>query len=286
MGSLRRRAVAAALLALGALPRTARAQQESAAAAMPRPEPEPKAIEVTVPGAPRSPSWTQGRTFGATRVWLLDPGEQEAEAWYSARVNHNGVAGDVEHLWQIEYMIGVAPHVQLDVYFNYAHDSEGFHIEGAQIEGRFSLAKRYGDIWGNPALYVEWHPQTRGPNRGELRLLIGGQILSPRWYGAINPFWEQNLDKGADGKFSSDREIGASGAIGYAVVPQLLSVGAEIKAAADQQDGTTYKGVAELGPTMWLTLLKGHLRFTATALFGATRKSDSFYPIFVMAVHP
>lgn len=281
-------AAALALAASALLARGAHAQQESAAVAMPQPEPEPpRPIEVTVPGAPRSPTWTQGRTFGATRVWLLDPGEQEAEAWYSARIRHNGVAGEVNHLWQLEYMIGVAPHVQLDVYFNYAHDkASGFHIEGAQIEGRFALGRRYGDIWGNPALYVEWHPQTRGPNRGELRLLLGGQILSPRVYGAINPYWEQNLDKGADGKFSSDREIGASAAIGYAVVPSRLSVGGEIKAGADQQDGKTYKGVAGLGPTVWLNLLGGHLRFTATALFGATRRSDAFYPIFVLAVHP
>jgi hypothetical protein len=283
----RRWLAGAALVGLGLLPREAAAQQESAAAAMPRPEPAAKPLEVDVPGVPRSPEWTQGRSWGATRFWLLDPGEQEVEAWYSTRINHNGVAGDVKHLWQLEYMFGVAPHVQLDVYFNYAHDQEqGFHIEGAQIEGRFSLARRYGQIWGNPALYVEWHPQTRGPNRGELRLLIGGELLTPRLHGAINPFFEQNLDSGPDGKFSSDREVGASAAIGYAAVPGRLSVGAEIKAAADQQDGKTYKGVALLGPSLWLNTLRGHLRFTAVALFGMTRRSDSFYPIFVVAVHP
>ena len=181
------------------LPATsARGQQESAAAAMPQPPPAPlKSVEVTVEGTPRSPQWTQGRSFTTSRFWLLDPGEQEFEFWYSTRISHNGTSGDNPQLWQVEYMNGVAPHVQLDVYFNYQHDETGFHIEGAQIEGRFALARHYGEIWGNPALYLEWHPQTRGPNRGEVRVLIGGQIFTPNLHGAFNPFIEQNLDSGA-----------------------------------------------------------------------------------------
>jgi hypothetical protein len=274
----------AALVVTMLTSREADAQQESAAAAVPSPDPTPKPIEVAVQGPPRSPEWTQGRPWGATRFWLLDPGQQEVEAWYSARIQHNGVAGDVEHLWQLEYMIGVAPHVQLDVYFNYALDNTGPHIEGAQIEGRFALGRRYGDVWGNPALYVEWHPQTRGPNRGEIRLLLGGQLGS-RLHGALNPYWEQNLDAGADGKFVADREIGAAAAMGYALLPGRLTLGAEIKAGVDQEGGTAYKGVALLGPAVWLSLLHGHVRLTYTGLFGVTRRSDAYYPIFVLAVH-
>jgi hypothetical protein len=278
----------AALLAVLMVPQgVARAQQESASVALPPPEPRPGPIEVTVKGTPRSPPWTQGRAWNSTRFWLLDPGEMEVEVWYSTRINHNGERGDVQHLWQVEYMVGVLPHVQLDVYFNYAHDKDGgFHIEGAQIEGRFSLARRYGEIWGNPALYLEWHPQTRGPNRAEVRILLGGQLLSPRLFGAINPFLEQNIDTGADGKFSADREIGASAAAGYAVVPGRLMVGGEIKAAADQQDGTTYKAAVKLGPTLFLSLADGLFHLTATGLFGVTGRSDSFNPFLVFAYHP
>jgi hypothetical protein len=274
------------LLLIALAPREAVAQQENAAAAMPSSDQAQPTEEVVVKGATRSPQWTQGRTWGATRFWLLDPGEQEVEAWYSARIKHNGVAGDNEHLWQLEYMTGVTPHVQLDVYFNYALDNSGPHIEGAQIEGRFSLGRHYGDVWANPALYVEWHPQTRGANRGELRLLLGGQLGSPRLYGAINPYLEQNIDEGADGAFVADREMGASAAMGYAMIPGRLSLGAEVKAGVDQQGGTTYQGVALAGPAVWLTTLSGHLRFTFTALYGMTRRSDAYYPIFVLAVHP
>jgi len=277
----------AALLALCELSASeASAQQEHAAAAMPDAEPASRPNEVSVVGAPRSPAWTQGRTWGTTRFWLLDPGEQEAEAWYSARLRHNGVSGDNEELWQLEYMIGVAPHVQMDVYFNYANDPSGAHIEGAQIEGRFALARHYGEIWANPVLYLEWHPQTRGPNRGEARVLLGGQLLSPRVYGAINPFIEQNLDADVDGVFRSDREMGATAAVSYAILPGRLALGAEMKLGVDQEGGATYQGVAGVGPGVWLRLLDGHLKVTYAALVGLTSRSDAYYPIVVVAVHP
>jgi hypothetical protein len=274
------------ILAVSLSAGSAFAQQESAAAAMPRPEPPAKPVEITVVGEPKSPTWTQGRSFAATRVWLLDPGEQEFELWYSTRISHNGTSGDNPQLWQIEYMKGVAPHVQLDVYFNYQHDDTGFHIEGAQIEGRFSLARHYGETWGNPALYLEWHPQTRGPNRGEVRLLIGGQIFSPNFHGAFNPFLEQNLDSGPDGKFSADREIGASAAFGYAIIPGMFSLGAELKGAADQQDEKDYKGVFKVGPSLWLNLFDSHFRITYAGLIGVTKRSDAFNPFLVLGYTP
>jgi hypothetical protein len=277
---------AAAVLAATEWVLPARAQQESAAAAMPRPASTQEPIEVTVQGAPpRSPAWTQSRSFGATRFWLLDPGEQEAEAWYSARIAHNGVRGDDEHLWQLEYMIGVAPRVQLDVYFNLAAGGgESLHIEGAQIETRIALARRYGEIFGNPALYLEWHPQTNGPNRAEVRFLLGGELATPRLRAAINPFVEQNLDAGPDGTFHPDREIGAAGAMSYAVVSDWLSLGAEVKAAADQQDETSYKPVVKAGPALWLALWRDRLRFTSTGLVGLTRQSDRYNPMFILGL--
>lgn len=270
-----------------ALTGVASAQQESAAAAMPQPEPRRGPIEVTVRGdQPKSPVFSQGRPWAATRFWVLDPGEQEAEVWYSSRINHNGVKGDSPHLLQVEYMAGVTPRVQLDVYFNYKFEGDKSQIEGAQIEGRFALARRYGEIWGNPALYLEWHPKTRGPNRAEARLLLGGEIFRPDLFGAINPFFEQNLDEEADGKFVSDREIGFTAALSYALLPGRLSLGAEIKAAADQQDEIDYKAVVKMGPAVWLSLFDGFLRVTYTGLFGLTSRSDAYNPIVILGIHP
>jgi hypothetical protein len=37
---------------------------------------------------------------------------------------------------------------------------------------------------------------------------------------------------------------------------------------------------------VWLSFLRGHLKFTYTGLFGLTRRSDAYYPIFVVSVHP
>jgi hypothetical protein len=273
----------------------AAAQQESSAAGMTDlEEPSRKPTEVTILGRRPptdwterlSPEWTQTRGFAGTRFWLLDPGKMELEAWYTADVDNNGVKGDLEHLWQLEFMMGVVPHVQLDVYFNYAAGTtDGPHIEGAQIEGRFSLARHYGDIFANPTLYVEWHPQTDGPNRGEVRLLLGGQLFTRRLHAVINPYLEQNLDRGPDGTFQSDREVGSTGALGYAVVPRVLQLGGEFKAGADQEGGASYKTVVKVGPSVWIGLFKERVRITFSGLFGLTRASDTFNPILVVGYH-
>ena len=165
----------------------AQAQQENAAPAMQEQQHvrqqqasgavEPsEPIEVIVRGEKPSPAWTQTRTFTGTRFWRLDPGEQSFQVWYTGRFKHDGNSGENTHLWQIEYMVSELKGLQLDVYFNYAKDpAQGFHIEGAQIETRIAPWD-YGSVWGNPALYLEWHPKTRGPNRGEARLLLGGSL--------------------------------------------------------------------------------------------------------------
>ena len=117
-------------------------------------------------------------------------------------------------------------------------------------------------------------------------MLIGGQIFSPNLHGAFNPFLEQNIDTGPDGKFSSDREIGASAALGYAIIPGMLSVGAEIKGAADQQDEKDYKGVLKVGPSVWLNLFNSHFRITYAGLIGVTKRSDTFNPFLVLGYAP
>ncbi len=151
-------------------PGVALAQQESAAATMPLgQQPEQQPIEVQVVGSPR---WTQSRTFITSRVWLHDPGTQALELWYTGCFGLNGTAGENEHLWQAEYSVGVVKRIQLDVYFNYAKDGDGYHWAGAAIEGRFALPDHDGQIFANPVLYLERKQINGGPARGEARLLL------------------------------------------------------------------------------------------------------------------
>jgi hypothetical protein len=256
-----------------AAPSVALAQQESAAAEMPLgTKPPPKPIEIQVVG---SPTWTQSRTFTTSRMWLHDPGTQALELWYTGEFRHNGVAGDNEHLWQLEYSMGVVKHVQVDVYFNVAKDEEGYHWEGTSIEGRFALPDHYGQIFANPVLYLELQQINQGPARGEARLLLGGEIVSPRLHGVLNPFVEQNLNRAQPGEpMETDREAGASAALNYFVVPDYFAFGAETKLAADQEGGESYKANFGVGPAVWASAWPGGLRLAVSGLFGLTDRSD------------
>lgn len=298
------RAACGALLVVGALlsttstTRSAHAQQESAAAAMaghdddaPKKTTQKPEEQLVVKGGEQAPSphWTQSRSFAATRFWLLDPGNQSVEVWYSTRIRHDGNAGDTRHLWQLEYMFSPFRGFEVDVYANYAHDQlDGFHIEGAQIEGRIAPF-RYGQVFLNPVLYLEWHPQNRDANRAEARLLLGGQLFTPRLHAALNPFWEQNLDS-ADGvraHYVADREIGLSAALQYAIIDRHFALGAEARVLADQQGApTSYQSVVKAGPALWLNFDDGHVFLTATALVGLTNKSDLLNPIVILGIHP
>lgn len=281
-------AIAAALLVSPAFVRRAGAQQESAAAAMPEPPGQPStSSQIVVQGrAATSPAWTQTRTFAATRFWLLDPGRQAIETWWTSRRRKDGNAGETEHLFQLEYMVGATRGFELDVYFNYQHDAaQGYHVEGAQLEARVA-PWRYGEVFLNPTLYLEWHPRNRDANRGEARLLLGGEVV-PRLRGVLNPFVEQNLDSpGGGAPFAPDRELGMTGALSYAVIERHLMVGGETRLVADQQGGDRYQRVAKVGPAMWASFDEGHVFVTTSLLFGLTSHSDAFNPIVVLGIMP
>ena len=273
---------------------SARGQQESAAAGVAPPDPEPPKLsaqpsEIVVAGeGERSPAWTQSRTFAATRFWRLDRGQQEFELWYSVRARKDGVDGDTRHLWQVEYMVSLIRGVQLDVYANYQYDKQnGPHLEGAQIETRIA-PWNYGDLFGNPVLYLEWHPQTRDANRGEARLLFGGNLGVPRLRGALNLLVEQNLDSptGRRADFLADREIGGTAAAAYEVVERALSLGGETRLIWDQQGTTEYQRTMKVGPALWLSALDAHVHLTASMLFGLNDKTDRFNPVVILGYRP
>jgi hypothetical protein len=274
----------------------ARADNESAAAVVNESDDEPKKTtttnpnELVVQGASQSPSFTQSRQFTTTRFWLLDPGKQAIEAWYSSRIQKDGAKDGngetTKHLWQLEYMFSPVRGLEVDLYFNYEWDKEQkYHIEGAQLEARIA-PWRYGEVFLNPVLYVEWHPRNRDVNRGELRLLLGGEIVR-RLRGAINPFVEQNLDSAGPGStFLADREIGVTGALSYAVIDKVLSLGGETRFVADQQGMESgYNKVAKVGPAFWLRLVEERMFLTGSFLFGLTSRSDRYNPIVILGVH-
>jgi len=250
----------------------------------------PKPIEVDVQGERKSPEWTQSRTFTTTRVWRLDAGEMAGELWYTQRLKHDGNSGENTYLWQAEYQSGVVKGLQVDAYFNYAYDKDdGPHIDGASLETRIGPWD-YGQIWGNPVLYLEFKGQTRAADRAEARILLGGELGMPELHAGFNAFYEQDVDSATGNldDFMLEIETGASAAVSYAIVPQY-SVGLEGTVAAEQQGADpdnpdAFQGVVKIGPAMWFNLVEGHFFIVASALAGFTHHSDGFATTFVVGV--
>lgn len=210
--------------------------------------------QATVRARRPSPAWTQDRSFTSTRFWLLDPGNYEAQVWFRTRAfpELGGVRAAPEFLFQAEVEIGVVPHLQIDLYenlnFNVGEDgARSLQQEGVQIEARVAIPNYYGEMFGNPVLYFEFHPRHNDPDRGEFRLLLGG--APTRWlYLALNPYVEANLQPTdilaatVDGtgqavvtktsKYIADAEFGTTVALGFRI-HERFRVSAEVKIGAD-----------------------------------------------------
>jgi hypothetical protein len=242
-----------------------------------------------------SPTWTQDRNFTSTRFWLLDPGQYEVETWLRTRIQHDfGTGRDpAEMLFQNEIEIGVAPHLQIDLYENMTFNvddtgNRSIQQEGVQIEARIAIPSYYGQIFGNPVLYLEWHPRHLDPDRAEIRLLLGGAITD-RLFLAINPYIESNIEKtpvatgtepkgaflnslGTSNKMLYDMEFGTTVAVGFKV-NDWLRVSAELKIGWDMlgSSDNSLHFVAWLGPGLILKPLPGklkqYLKIMATCLF-------------------
>jgi hypothetical protein len=248
--------------------------------------------ETVVRGHRPSPAFAQDRLFTSTRFWLLDPGQAEVEVWSRTRFFKDSTGQPTEHLWQAEFMIGAWPHLQLDVYqnINYNVDSDGVRRvtpEGNQIEARIAIPSYYGQIFANPVIYLEWHPQYGGPERAEIRLLLGGEVTD--WMIlAVNPYFETNVTKtdspvvviqngmptpALHSEFIADAEAGATIAAGFKITDGLrLSAQAKVGGDMLGSSTNTFHLVAWAGPGLiWKPLPEPYsrlLKIMATCMFG------------------
>jgi hypothetical protein len=262
---------------------------------------------------PPSPPWTQDRSFTSSRFWLLDPGSFEVEMWLRTRFPHevNGVRGLAEILWQHEIEMGVWPHVQIDLYenldINVGEDGKRTVTqEGNQIEARIAIPSYYGQYFGNPVIYLEWHPRHNQPDRAEVRLLLGG--APTRWfYLVVNPYVETNIEPTEtqtavidpatnmpklekSNKFIADMEFGTTVAAGFRV-SEWLRLSAELKIGADMLGDADNRlhFVWFLGPGFILKPLPGryrqYLKIMGTCLFampGTNEAAQQFEPLFII----
>jgi hypothetical protein len=238
-----------------------------------------------------SPTWTQDRTFPGTRFWKLDKGRYEVEQWWRLRAPARSDSGGASyHVLQTELEIGITDRVQLDIYENLSTERTGrFEHAGNQIEARIAIDPVYGHTPLNPVIYLEWQPRHLEGDRAEIRLLVGDEILGDKLVGAANLFYEQNLTSSPDAMggstFVPNPEMGATGAVSYAVVGQSLRVGAEGKVALekDMWSDSSWAFQLLLGPNVSARLYGEKLKLYATCLVGVTDKSRKVDSLVILA---
>lgn len=253
-------------LALPALSLAQSAEGQSA-------EPSKRGYSSTVEGSwPASPPQTQDRVFAGSRVWLLDPGRYEVEVWLDDQEK-----SPPDRLLQAEIEIGLAPHLQLDLYQNLTLD-HGVSSEGQQLEARYAFGNAWNAIPANPVLYLEFHPRHLAADRAEARLLLGGEA-GARGLWAANLFLEQNVD-GFDvpGSEGADRELGATGALSFEVAPWLRA-GAEVKGGLDQHGAAAAYPMLLAGPNLLVKAFP--FKLTVTAFFGVFQHDP---PLHLLAI--
>jgi hypothetical protein len=212
-----------------------------------------------------SPEFTQDRVFAGSRFWLLDPGRYEVEMWIDDKLQPDGTN---EGLWQLEVEIGLAPHLQLDLYENFNFGSAGFSRQGEQLELRVAFGSYYNSIPTNPVLYLEFAPKHAAQDRAEIRLLLGGDVGTHILW-AANLFAECNVDDfNASYAEGVDAEGGLTAAGSFAVVPEWLRVGLEGRGGFDMHGSPTLYPSLMFGPNILFTARPAHFKLTATALFG------------------
>jgi len=269
------RTLALALLLCSA---TAHAQQTDGFSVGPG---EPPPYQTTVRSTPRSPEFTQDRTFPGTRFWKLDAGRMQVETWWRLRKKRHQ---DAFHIFQLEFEVGLSPRVQLDIYENLIYENGELRQEGNQIEARIAFDPVYGRTPMNPVLYLEWHPLHLGPDRAEVRLLGGGAI-TPKLLGAVNLFYEQNITHGPTPEFIANPELGLTAGASYALLGQRLRAGAELKLAFEKEHFSDDRWEKQLlvGPSLSTRLYCERLKLFATMLFGLTDDAKQLDGFLILA---
>lgn len=233
-----------------------------------------------------SPTYTQNREFTNARLWVLDPGKYSVEQWWTGSFGAPRAAPSAypdSQFFQTEIEMGIAPHVQVDIYANFdfgQNAAEGGVYEvtkggktGIAAEVRIALGNYWGQIWGNPTLYFELTSQYYNSPRAEFRLLLGGTVFTPKLLAAFNFAFERNIFR--DSSSGIDYEIKGDFGINYEVVPNIFRVGLEATLGFDSHgtidpatgsSGLHY--VAQFGPSILLTDPKGRVKLLAALLHG------------------
>jgi len=213
------------------------------------------------------PRWTAHRRFGETRVYVIPKGMVEFEYWLRPTFQKDGEPTKWRSLYEVEF--GLPGRFQLDLYAvaNKVGDDGDFAIDTQQVEVRWALAD-WGKIWGNPTLYAEWK-QESGPDTGELKLLLGGHIVSG-WHWGSNFVWEQNT---GDAK---ERSLEWTTGWSYSARDAKVGVGLETQLALVSELDHAIRGMSSkellIGPSIQFRFIP-QMHLDSAPLFGASKNA-------------
>jgi hypothetical protein len=245
-----------------------------------------------------APSFTQDREFTTTRVWVLDPGKFTVEQWWNGffgapRAQPNPYPDD--QFFQTEIEMGIAPHLQVDIYANdeFDQDASGnYHVAvgghtGVAAELRVALGNAWGQIPGNPTLYFELTSQYYNSPRAEFRLLLGDTFFTPKLLGALNLAFERNIFR--DSTTGIDYEIKADFGLNYEIVHDIFRAGVEgvlgfdSHGTIDAEGYTLLHPVVAFGPSVLLTEPKKRIKVLAALLHGFADWDQPWMPTVIVS---
>lgn len=224
------------------------------------------------------PRWTAHRRFSETRVYVIPKGMVEFEYWLKPKVKKDGEPTEFETLYEAEF--GLPKRFQLDLYaVGHKEGRDGtFALDSQKVEVRWALAD-WGRIWGNPTLYAEWEEASGGPDVAELKLLLGGHLVSS-WHWGSNLVWEHQT--GAAHETAREWTLGLS----KTVRDSKIGVGVETQLALVNEDLTasTRTGIEKeflVGPSLqFKPLPQMHIDFAP--LFGTSNASPRMKAFIVL----
>ncbi|MBI5481265.1 MAG: hypothetical protein HY906_20570 [Deltaproteobacteria bacterium] len=273
-------------------------EREAPPASQPAPSSQPGARPAPAPVAGRyetvieaSPMWTQDRNFLGTRLWKRDRGTYGLGFWYRPEFYRDRPS---KHRFQLELEIGLTQRLQLDIYENVTFNKDGpdggrtFSHQGIALELRIAIPKRYGTIWGNPVVYLEYVSNHDAPDKAEAKLLLGGELFTPRLLGVINLVFECLVNKLRGEPYKGEPEFGLTAAASYEVMRQHLRLGAEARLIFESGTfGAVRRGDVEtlllLGPNVAWHVVGRHLKLYATMFFGVTEAAPRYAPWVILA---
>ena len=227
-------------------------------------KPAEPASENSPVGEYQQPEWTTHRRFPTTRVYLQQPPwEMGVEQWVRTKAYDEGRA---QHRVQEEFEIGLPNRFQLDLYVNSEINGNGtWYYDNFATEIRYALAD-WGKIPMNPTVYGEYKIKDsgRGPDVGEVKLLLGGQWPG-EWDWAFNTAFEWDLGG------EQTKEYAQSFGVSHAIIDRTLSAGIEGRFTSESVDGErgNPENALNIGPSLqWRPTADTHIDIVP--LFGLT----------------